>query len=257
VHQTLLVTPAMQAGTDRSHLVGGRAFGPRVVSSAGAVAASFASDVADIRGTYVSPSSKKRHLAGACIWFALTCGDPILTAVTSKAQNAPADPFVGAIAQIKRSVAPVICRATDANGRQLNSTRVILGSAFFISASGQFVTAAHVIADTAKFPGCVLAIYLPTTGWEPTGPILPAHYYNSQCRVTGAGIDVALCRTSIDLQVDVGSGIAVAPVVFDTTRQPDGTPVAFSGFTDASHSEGPYRGLLGNRNTGGWRACHR
>lgn len=148
----------------------------------------------------------------------------------AKATAQTPEPFVGAIAKMKDAVAPVVCRARDLDGKPINGVQSVVGSAFFTSASGRFVTAAHVIADTRR-PNCTSAIYLPTEGWEQTTPALAIRLYNfTNCPVVNTALDIAVCETDDDLTRDVAKGIRVTPVVFSTTRQPAGTLVAFLGF---------------------------
>ena len=88
--------------------------------------------------------------------------------VAANAQNSPAilpmDPFIDAIEAMKRSVAPVACLTIDY--RKLIERR---GSAFFVTAGGAFVTAAHVVQEIKKSdPPCpVSAVALPLGRWQP------------------------------------------------------------------------------------------
>ena len=78
---------------------------------------------------------------------------------------------------------------------------------------------------------CTPAIYLPTEGWEQTTPALAIRIYNfNDCSVVNTALDIAICETDDDLTRDTARGVRVTPVVFNTTKQPAGTLVAFVGF---------------------------
>src|ERR1041384_2864627 len=81
----------------------------------------------------------------------------------------PADVFIPTIETMKHSVAPVVC--LDQDGPTAN-IREREGTAFFISPSGEFLTAAHVLDEikTHNHPCPVIAIYLPTASWRPEMP---------------------------------------------------------------------------------------
>jgi S1-C subfamily serine protease len=151
----------------------------------------------------------------------------------SMAATAPlqsTDPFIAAIAGMKQSVAPVVCRARGNGGKPINGVQSVVGTAFFTASTGTFVSAAHVITDTRQ-PNCFPAIYLPTEGWEPNATALAIRLYNfSRCPVVDARLDIAICETDDDLSRDADKGIRIQPVAFNQTRHPAGTQVAFLGF---------------------------
>lgn len=133
-----------------------------------------------------------------------------------------ADPFPNEIARINRSIAPVICRTRTPE----KPVERIVGTAFFVSASGEFVTAEHVIESAGD---CQKAVYLPVNGWNPD-PDAEIRLYNfTQC-LRDASADIAVCRTDRDLTTTAHFGTAVTPVIFDTSEHEDGTPIAFTGF---------------------------
>jgi S1-C subfamily serine protease len=133
-----------------------------------------------------------------------------------------ADPFPLEIGRINRSIAPVICRTKTPE----KPVERIVGTAFFVSETGEFVTAEHVIDSAGD---CQKAIYLPVNGWNPD-PDAEIRIYNFTLCLRDATADIAICRTDRDLTTTAHFGTAVAPVVFDTTDHEDGTPVAFTGF---------------------------
>ena len=65
--------------------------------------------------------------------------------IAGDAQNAPAsqgtDPFIEAVEAMKHSVAPLVCVAVNRGESKILDRR---GTAFFLSTSGEFMTAAHV-----------------------------------------------------------------------------------------------------------------
>src|SRR5262245_38435001 len=73
--------------------------------------------------------------------------------------------FVDAIALMKRSVGMVACFTPNADGTA--ALKIPLGTAFFLSATGDFVTAAHVIIDIPVDDQCPFkGVYLPLGGWN-------------------------------------------------------------------------------------------
>jgi S1-C subfamily serine protease len=132
------------------------------------------------------------------------------------------DPFPREIARITRSIAPVICRTMTPE----KPVERIVGTAFFVSAVGEFVTAEHVIDSAGE---CQKAVYLPVNGWNPD-PDAEIRLYNFKRCLRDAEADIAVCRTDRDLTTTVSLGTVVTPVIFDTAEHEDGTPIAFTGF---------------------------
>lgn len=169
----------------------------------------------------------KTTCAHAIGWLAAAW---VVESTLATATSQTPDPVIAAIAKMKDAVAPVVCRARDSEGKPINGVQSVVGTAFFISAQGRFATAAHVIADTRR-PNCAPAIYLPTEGWEQTTPALAIRLYNfKSCPVLNTALDIAVCETDDDLTQDAARGVRVAPVVFNSTKHPAGTLVAFLGF---------------------------
>lgn len=142
------------------------------------------------------------------------------------------DPFIATIDLMRRSVAPVVCRQHAADRTETRPT--MLGTAFFLSADGEFMTADHVLRELAKTPGSpgCAAIYLPVNGWRSDAPQRNARMYIfdvSRCNVDPT-LDLAFCRTQTALTTVAPYGITIEPVRLEAVRQPDGMPVAFTGF---------------------------
>ena len=135
---------------------------------------------------------------------------------------------------MKRAVAPVACR--DVRGGGARPSR-IAGSAFFLTADGEFMTAAHVVTDVLKgtldtsATGCVApVVYLPAADWPFASADFTARWYAfdpSRC-FRDTSLDLALCRTRNSPSADLQRTIGV--VTFDALPRVDGTAVAFTGF---------------------------
>jgi hypothetical protein len=159
----------------------------------------------------------------------------VLLPAAALAQAPEPDPFLKTIAAIKRAVAPIACMELGEGGSR--RPRRIAGTAFFVTADGEFLTAAHVISDvqrgalTGGPSGCAApVVYLPVTEWPSGSDEFSARWYvfdSNRC-VLDTPLDLALCRTrespSADLQRKIGT------VSFDTAPHPDGTSLAFTGF---------------------------
>jgi hypothetical protein len=163
--------------------------------------------------------------------------------------------FLSAIRSMQRSVAPVMCMrpvqpqlqpmpqqqipsppqsSDQPSGPQSTQLQpVLLGTAFFLTRRGDFVTAASVLGNFLQpgpVAGCTMMIWF-------SGPVDPTGNFSSQgffvalndC-VIDMGIDVARCRTIDDLTRTFGGRFTPDPVAFDD-RQPDaGSSVGTSGF---------------------------
>jgi hypothetical protein len=142
------------------------------------------------------------------------------------------DSFIPTIEAMKHSVAPVIC--LDGDGPKA-TIQDLEGTAFFISRSGDFLTAAHVIdgvQDHAHLCS-VTAIYLPPDHWDPeSSQELFAWYpFAAADCVMERALDVAKCKPLIDLSLRRGKhAFEIRPVNFEWSSQPDGTLIAFTGF---------------------------
>ena len=150
---------------------------------------------------------------------------------TTRTISSP-DPFIDAIETMKHSVAPLLCVATDSAKSTLLSRR---GTAFFVSAAGEFLTAGHVILDMQKgdSPCPVPAIVLPVERWQPGVSDEPVAWFSfkiANCAIDRER-DVAACPLTDDLSKPI-SGLAfkIVPVKFEWNTPPDGTQVAFTGY---------------------------
>jgi hypothetical protein len=165
----------------------------------------------------------------------LVCVVAVLSGAPATRAAIGQDPFLDTIRTMKRSVAPIACmEAADAGVRRPSR---IAGTAFFTTAEGEFLTAAHVISDivrgalNAAPAGCAApVVYLPVTEWPSGTNEFNARWYafdSNRC-VLNKAQDLALCVTrnspSADLQRTIGTAS------FDNTTHPDGTAVAFTGF---------------------------
>lgn len=178
--------------------------------------------------------------------FSLTIGFVLFSGSCALGQGGT-DPFIPTIETLKHSVAPIVC--LERRGpRTLISD--IKGSAFFISRAGEFLTAAHVI-DELRHPtgrACpVVAIYLPSGGWKPEVVEEDFQWFAftiADCD-ENRSLDLARCATSVNIAAPLeGFSFEVQPVLFEFSNQPDGTPVAFSGFPLRSNDPLTSRGNI-------------
>jgi len=169
-----------------------------------------------------------RHWYELCVVGLLSSGAGTVT-YPAHAASATAG-FTSAIQAMKRSVIPIAC--ISVNGT-VAETLSVEGTGFFVSADGTFVTANHVIegmlSSARKTPCPHAAFYLPKSGgWSAEQATFQSDYYvfhAAECK-RDADIDVARCRSVRPVE----AAHKIAPVAFETEVQPDGTPVAFTGF---------------------------
>jgi V8-like Glu-specific endopeptidase len=134
---------------------------------------------------------------------------------------------------MKHSLAPLVCVAVNGADSNLLSRR---GTAFFLSTSGEFITAAHVVLDMQKNdPPCpVTALILPRKKtWDPSALGEPSEWFAFDIHncVIKRDLDVAKCPLSDDpFNQNVGRDFEILPVKFDWRMSPDATQVAFTGF---------------------------
>jgi V8-like Glu-specific endopeptidase len=148
------------------------------------------------------------------------------------ALGASADPFIETIANVKHSVSPLVClEGKGSEARILDR----LGSAFFITEAGDFLTAAHVLQEMQKTerPCPVSAIVVPSETWRNEVRAETATWFAFKipdCLIDD-DLDVAKCRLVDDHSVlKLALGFKITPVKLDTSIPPDGTQVAFTGF---------------------------
>ncbi|HEY5047001.1 MAG TPA: serine protease [Rhizomicrobium sp.] len=156
------------------------------------------------------------------------------------------DRFIEAIRTMKRSVTPVIClRAAGPTSVQ----PLIVGSGFFISERGDFITATHVVAaflpaDKAA-NACPMAIWF--RGDSDAKGNWAARFFSvapSDC-VIDTSLDIARCRTTEDLTKADQGKFEPLPAVVDSSRQDDGTAIAVMGFPLLSSAPISSRGYIG------------
>jgi Trypsin-like peptidase domain len=138
------------------------------------------------------------------------------------------DEFIGAIARIKGSVAPVTCFSPP---QQIS----VNGTAFFIDTDGTFLTAGHVIKEflpSGTLYGCNrVGIYVPIDAWQ------RAQQFNARllvfsperCSFDGL-VDVAKCKTIDNPMLDKEIHVKPMAISWEEQTPPDGAAVAFTGF---------------------------
>jgi hypothetical protein len=150
---------------------------------------------------------------------------------------------------MKRSIAPLVCLSVK--GEEA-TVRVRVGSAFFVSTEGEFLTAAHTIAEMHKSdrPCPITALTLPLEGWQPRASEEPTAWLPfkiADC-VIDTLLDVARCRAKIDRSGPLPDRIRIVPVKFEWEIPPDGTQVAFTGFPFGARDPMTFRaGVAANR----------
>jgi hypothetical protein len=144
----------------------------------------------------------------------------------------PLDPFLAAIETMKRSVAALACISVNGKDTQILAR---IGTAFFISEKGDFLTAAHVLQDMQKRQAScpVPVVMIPSQKWQPDVRVENLVWWPfsvSTCRID-SDLDLAACSTKDDLSI-IRSGLnfKIAPVKLDSRIPPDGSQVAFTGF---------------------------
>jgi S1-C subfamily serine protease len=144
--------------------------------------------------------------------------------------NTAMDPFIGTVEAMRRSVAPVACMVMQGDEAKILYRA---GSAFFISAAGDFLTAAHVIRDIQKGerPCPVSAITIPVDDWQPevrNEAVDGLPFDTSECRIDRDS-DLAACRLNDDLSRSKLKS-KIAPVRLEWSVPSGGTQVAITGF---------------------------
>lgn len=168
------------------------------------------------------------------------------------------DAFLPAIKAMKRSVVPVMCfRALPPQAKPVPQTSqpaatpptppqpnaapqpprqyepIMDATGFFISSRGDFVTAAHAVADFQagrRLADCTMAVWFES-------PIDVAGNYSAQAFfvsvadcVVDTALDVARCRTVDDLNKFADGRFAPEPVEIAGGQRDDGSAVAITGF---------------------------
>lgn len=165
------------------------------------------------------------HLGAVCV--CMLCPGAV---GQSTLRAAAVDPLISAIESIKQSVASMDCLAVSPKEAKMIKR---IGSAFLTSDSGDFLTAAHVIAAMQKEddPCPTSAITVPVAGWQPEAPsedMLWFPFKNSDCKADSVN-DLAVCGLSGDLRTRIRK-LHLKPVQFEWDTPPDGTRLAFTGF---------------------------
>jgi hypothetical protein len=138
------------------------------------------------------------------------------------------DEFIGAIARIKGSVAPVTCF----NPPQQFSVN---GTAFFVDSEGTFLTAGHVIKEFlpsgALYRCNQVGIYVPIDAWQRAQQFNARLFLFSpeKCVFDGL-VDVAKCKTIDNPMVDKEVHVKPTSIRWAEQAPADGTAVAFTGF---------------------------
>jgi len=140
--------------------------------------------------------------------------------------------FISTIEKVKQAIGPVICPHVAAEHKI--EVGPVHGTAFFIDTRGVFLTAGHVIKgllEAGEGKHCEApAVFVPRNEWTlEKFDFFALRFTPSDCKLD-EGADLARCKTIDDpaLVDKIVSKPAALTIVGDI--QPDGTPVAFSGF---------------------------
>jgi hypothetical protein len=163
------------------------------------------------------------------------------------AYAAPADPFIAAVAVMKRSIATIVCVKPHSPNERF--APFIDGTAFFTTRSGEFLTAAHVLRDFAtggRLQGCPMGV------WISQGLTGPGHVgfemLPVQRCVSDDIIDIARCAT-VDLSAITDDKLRPLPAAIDGAERPDGSAIAVTGYPLSSMLPITSRGFIGAYST--------
>jgi hypothetical protein len=113
------------------------------------------------------------------------------------------------------------------------SRRIIVGTIFFVSVRGDFITADHTLQDTEpghRLAGCEPNIWFSRPSKTPgmfTATTFP--FLVKDC-IRDSGGDMARCHTVADLSTAADGQFAPQPVVIDPRQRDDGTAIAITGY---------------------------
>jgi len=153
----------------------------------------------------------------------------ILLTSWSSAQKAS---LVDSIEEAKKTVAPVVCLVRDAATGTEQVRFRILGTAFMEDTKGTFITARHVIVDFVNSgplkSSCMPALTFPVGGWkrDASADVRWFKFDAGVCQVND--LDIAICRTVIDLSKDTSIHYAVPSISIN--KPLDGATIFFTGF---------------------------
>src|SRR5947207_3885168 len=135
------------------------------------------------------------------------------------------DSFLPTIEVMKRSITPVMCIRPHAPGEGFSP--LFVGTGFFITAHGDFITAAHVVnafgSGQSAVGGCPMFLWFASLNKNFVGK-LDVHFFAvaaADC-LSDPILDIARCRTVDDLTKIKGLASPL-PVQFDFNERPDGT----------------------------------
>jgi hypothetical protein len=136
-----------------------------------------------------------------------------------------------AIKLVKTSLVPLVCALKSENP---TPTPSVVATGFFVDRLGDIVTAAHVVEGFATFntlshPCNALALVVRFGGWTEGESDLNGALFWLDCQERQTE-DIATCKTEGNPFDTASVKGVIAPVVFATMLQHDGTPAAFTGF---------------------------
>ena len=165
-----------------------------------------------------------RLVAAFCVCLVLSGLHPLSAEET--------DAFIATIDRVKQSTGAVTC--AHAGGDRRIELSPVHGTVFFIDTHGVFLTAGHVIkgfVDARENKKCEMsAVLVPVNKWAVEKlDLFAMRFAPSDCKVDEAA-DLARCKTVEDPTAIGKIASKPAALVIEDVIQPEGTPVAFSGF---------------------------
>jgi hypothetical protein len=110
---------------------------------------------------------------------------------------------------------------------------LIVGTAFFISSRGDFITPDHTLRDTGaggRFAGCEPYVWFTRPSKHPGAFTAIAFPFQVKDCITDSVGDIARCRTEADLSKVEQGQYAPQPVVIDPGQRDDGLAIAITGY---------------------------
>jgi S1-C subfamily serine protease len=168
---------------------------------------------------------RRKHIKRIFCFLFIVGGYVFVFPLPSAGESDP-DVFIATIDKMKQSIGPIICMRPG--GIQVN------GSGFFLDEHGTFLTAGHVVREfmpAGALHTCTqAAVYFPIEKWSRGDQqVIGFQFLPEKCIFDGL-VDVVRCRTVNDLASFPGLHWKPIGVTWAEIDEPDGTPVAFTGF---------------------------
>jgi hypothetical protein len=133
---------------------------------------------------------------------------------------------------MKHSVTAVMCQKPDPDHPDKSRT-LIVGTVFFVSSRGDFITADHTLSDTeagGRLAGCEPYVWFTRPSKQPGMFTAVTFSFLVKDCIRDAEGDIARCRTQADMSKIQQGEYAPQPVVIDSSQRDDGLAIAITGF---------------------------